>query len=86
MAVQYCARRDDHVRAGTRVTQRDLEKLKEIIDGISVNLRCTNDPHVVQFIYREVIQLPVLRSSGRGSLSQRKLLDNLFCRCRQTSW
>jgi len=77
------------VRAGARATQGDLEKLKEIDDGISVNLKCTNDPHFVQFIYREVIQpASVTIPPGAEAFPNGKLLDNssFAASCCQTSW
>ena len=74
------------VRAGARATQGGD---KEVDDGISVTLKCTNDPHFVQFIYREVIQpyssaLP----PGAEAFPNGKLLDNSFFEapCCQTSW
>lgn len=35
----------------------DSAKEKDTDDGIAVTLKCDNDPHFVQFIHREVIQL-----------------------------
>jgi uncharacterized repeat protein (TIGR03803 family) len=49
------------VRARAMATQeKDFgkpAKKKETDEGIAVSLKCDNDPHFVQFIYREVIQL-----------------------------
>ena len=49
------------VHAGAMATQERDPKVpdqdKDLNHGIAVRLRCDNDPHFIQFIYREVIKL-----------------------------
>ena len=77
------------VRAGARATQQRQQEStsidpnqpvfmdKAIDDGISVRLKCDKDPHILQFIYREIIQ-PTTASvaSGWENAPNGKLLSN----------
>jgi uncharacterized repeat protein (TIGR03803 family) len=76
------------VRAAANASQGP-DKTKEVDDGIAVRMKCDNDPHFVQFIYREVIQPYGTPIAPGGELQPNgKLLDNLSLEptCCQTSW
>jgi hypothetical protein len=63
--------------------------LKNYDHGISVHLKCNNDPHLVQFVYREFIQpSSATVPPGAEPNPYGKLLDNesLKYPCCSTSW
>jgi len=76
------------VRAPARATQ-GADPAKNLSNGITVRLKCDKDPHIVQFIYREMIQpYPNSPPPGAEAFPNGKLLDNssLAVPCCQTSW